>query len=188
MSKSLIGYLDCLDASATDNSTIHHLLCRSLLIKDKLVLSAIVCVYDQSIFPKAVEIQSTEKEKFKSLVVVMGGSHALMMFLGVIGTHFEDVGLQDILILRGVLADRSAEQAITGSMYNLSIRIFKLMYEGLNRMLITKMEKEKVVYTKGVYNVLPLEWNNESCYHKFVDSEETKKYAITFYDFKERIC
>ena len=72
VSKSLIGYLDCLDASAIDNSTIHHSLCRSLIIKEKLGLSAMVCVYDQAIFAKTVEIQFKEREKFKSLVLVMG--------------------------------------------------------------------------------------------------------------------
>ena len=29
VSKSLVGYLDCLDATATDNGTIYHLLCRA---------------------------------------------------------------------------------------------------------------------------------------------------------------
>ena len=57
VSKSLVGYLDCLDAPATDNATIYHLLCRSLMIKEKLGLSSMVCVYDQTIFVKAIEIQ-----------------------------------------------------------------------------------------------------------------------------------
>ena len=55
------------------------------------------------------------------------------------------------------------------------------MYEALNRMLIMDMEKN-AASTENVYNVLPLDWNNESYYRKFVDSEEMKKYVITFYD------
>ena len=61
------------------------------------------------------------------------------------------------------------------------------MYEALNRMLIMDMEKN-AASTEDVYNVLPLDWNNESYYRKFVDSEEMKKYVITFYDYNERIC
>ena len=34
---------------------------------------------------------------------------------------------------------------------------------------------------EDIYNVLPLDWNNESCYRKFVDSE-MKNYVIAFYD------
>ena len=69
---------------------------------------------------------------------------------------------------------------MTGSMYNRSVRVCKLKYEALNRMLITEMEKEKVLSTKDVYNVLQLDSNNESCYRKFVDSEEMEKYVIVF--------
>ena len=39
-----------------DNSTIHHLLRRSLIIKGKLGLSAMACVYDQVIFVEPVEM------------------------------------------------------------------------------------------------------------------------------------
>ena len=45
----------------------------------------------------------------------MCGFHMLMMFLGVIGSHFKDAGLQDIFILSEVLADGSAERAMTDS-------------------------------------------------------------------------
>ena len=44
VSKGLTGYLDYVDAVVTDNSTIHHLLCRSLIIKEKLGLFTMVCV------------------------------------------------------------------------------------------------------------------------------------------------
>ena len=44
-----------------------------------------------------------------------------------------------------------------------------------------------MVSTKDVYNVLPFHWNNKFYYRKFVDSEEMKKYAIVFYDYKDRI-
>ena len=75
---------------------------------------------------------------------------------------------------------------MTGSMYNRSVRMCKLMYEALNRMFITEIEKN-VVSTKNVYNVLPLDWNNKSCYRKFVDSEEMKKCVTAFHDYKERV-
>ena len=65
----------------------------------------------------------------------------MMLLLGIIGTHFKDAGLQDILIQSGVSAEGSTERAMTGSMYNRSVRMCKLMYEALTRMLITEMER-----------------------------------------------
>ena len=186
VSKGLVGYLDCLDAPATDNATTYHLLCRSLMIKEKLGLSSMICVYDQAMFPKAIKIQFKEKEKFKSLVLMMGGFHTLMMFLGFIGTHFKDAGLQDILIQGGVLAGGSAERVMTGSMYNHFVRMCRLMYEAFTRMLITKMERN-IESIEEVYGMLPSDWNNESCYHEFVNSDETKKYIMAFYDYKSKL-
>ena len=51
------------------------------MIKEKLGLCSMVCVYDQAIFAKAIEIHFKEKEKFKYLVLMMGVFHTLMMFL-----------------------------------------------------------------------------------------------------------
>ena len=39
------------------------------------------------------------------------------------------------------MADRSTERAMTGSMYNRSVRMCKLMYEAITRMLIRGMER-----------------------------------------------
>ena len=181
VSRSLSGYLDFLDATATDNSIIHNLLRRSRIIKEKLELPSMVRVYDQVIFAKT--------EKIKSLVLVMGGFHTLMMFLGVIETRFKGYGLHDILLQIEVLVDGSAEWLMTSSMYNHSVRMCKLMYESLNKMLITEIKKKCSIYcTKDVYNLLPLGWNKESYYRRFVDSGEIKRHAIAFYDCQERIC
>ena len=58
---------------------------------------------------------------------MMGGFHTMMLLLGIIGTHFKDAGLQDILIQSGVSDEGSAERAMTGSMYNRSVRMCKIM-------------------------------------------------------------
>ena len=117
---------------------------------------------------------------------MMGGFHTMMLLLGIIGTHFKDAGLQDILIQSGVSAEGSTERAMTGSMYNRSVRMCKLMYEALTRMLITEMERN-IESIEEVYRVLPSDWNNESCYHEFVNSDEMKKYIIVFYNYKSKL-
>ena len=49
-----IGYLDCIDASASGISTITQVLHRCLKIKDSLNLPSIFCVFDEAIYAKAV--------------------------------------------------------------------------------------------------------------------------------------
>ena len=77
-----IGYLDCINASASEISTIHQVLQRCLKIKESLNLSSMVCVFDEAIYAKAVEIKWKQPEIFKSCVIMLGIFHTLMMFLG----------------------------------------------------------------------------------------------------------
>ena len=70
ISQSNIGYLDCLDAPATEIAALYYILERSLKIKDQLELSSIVCVYDQAIYTKAFQIKYKEPNKFRDIIVV----------------------------------------------------------------------------------------------------------------------
>ena len=101
-------------------------------------------------------------------------------FLGVIGTSFKDADLEDILIQSRVLANGFVEWTITVSMTTVP-------FEGAQcTKLLTVcwlwIWKKNAASTEDIYSVLPLDWNNESYYHKFVDSEKMKKYVIAFYD------
>ena len=57
---------------------------RALKLKEQLEIEKIVCVYDQAIYAKAMEIQLKEPKKFSSLILMMGTFHVLLMSLGVI--------------------------------------------------------------------------------------------------------
>ena len=53
ISLSNVGYLDCLNAPATEILTIYHMMERALRIKSQLNMESIVCVYDQAIYAQA---------------------------------------------------------------------------------------------------------------------------------------
>ena len=124
---------------------------------------------------------SSKKDKIKSLVLVMSGFHTLIIFLGVIGTCFKDAGLQDILIQSRVLANWLV-QCTTVPFVCANFRR-KLLTECLLR-----KRKKNVASTKYVYHVLPLDWNNESCYCKFIDSEDMKKMSLHFMTTKKEFA
>ena len=125
-SKCSVGYLECLDFPASDMSTLFEILNRSLAIKDKLKLSAIVCVFDQAIYSKAVEIKWKMPDQFKDCILMLGTFHMVMMYLGIIGKRFKDAGLRDILIQSQVLAEGSVDKALPGKMYNRSVEAANL--------------------------------------------------------------
>ena len=81
--QSSVHYLECIDAPATDISTINEVLKRALMLKDHLKLSSIVCVFDQSIFAKAMEIKWKNSEKYKDCIIMLGTFHTIMMFMAI---------------------------------------------------------------------------------------------------------
>ena len=133
-----IGYLDCIDSSASDISTINQVLHRCIKIKVSLNLPSIVCVFDEAIYAKAVEIKWKSPDIFKSCVIMLGIFHTLMMYLGIIGKRFGDGGYRDILVQSEVVAEGSVERTLSGKMYNRSVRAVKLTYEALSRILLDK--------------------------------------------------
>ena len=92
--ESVISYLDTTDASGTDLRTAYEVLPRGCEIKDRLQLKAVVCVFDQAFYPKAMEIFWKHKFLFEGLVIMIGGFHLLMMLLSVIVSRFGDAVLR----------------------------------------------------------------------------------------------
>ena len=96
--KTPVGYLDSIDAPATEISTVYHVLKRSLKIKDSLGLQSIVCVFDQAIYCKAMEIKWKRSEELKDCIIMLRIFHTIMMYLGIFGKLFGDGGLRDIKV------------------------------------------------------------------------------------------
>ena len=101
--ESAISYLDTIDSPATDFRTAYQVLSRGCEIQERLSLEAVVCVFDQAFYAKAMEVYWKNKEMFKHLIIMLGGFHLLMMLVGVIGLRFGDAGLREIAIQGDVI-------------------------------------------------------------------------------------
>ena len=71
ISQSNTGYFNCLDALVTEMSIVYHTMKKLLRIKDQLILSSIVCVYDKVIYAKAFRNKCKEPEKFQDMFLMM---------------------------------------------------------------------------------------------------------------------
>ena len=96
VSQDNIGYLPTIDAPATNMSTVFEVLRQSVQIKGSLKLKSIVVVFDQALYAKAADIKWKHSERFKSVVLGLGGFHTIVTFLGIFGKRFQDAGLRDI--------------------------------------------------------------------------------------------
>ena len=76
-----VGYLPTINAPATNMSTVHEVLVRSVEIKDMLQLKSIVVVLDQALYAKATEIVWTYHDMFKGIILRMGVFHTICTLL-----------------------------------------------------------------------------------------------------------
>ena len=127
-----VGYLPTINAPATNMSTVHEVLVRSVKIKDTLQLKSIVVVLDQALHAKATEIVWKYPDMFKGIILRMGAFHTICTLLSILGERFQ--GLRDICIDSGVVAEGSGSGVLDGRRYNRAVRFHKLMYEALQRL------------------------------------------------------
>ena len=109
---------------------------------DVLNLDAIVCVFDEAIYGKACEIKWKESLKFQRCMLMMGIFHLHMVFMSILNKRFGNAGLRDALVQSSIVAEGSVDSALHGKSYNRGIRLYKIYYEALNRLLLKQLEDE----------------------------------------------
>ena len=184
--ESTIGYLDTLDSPATDLKTAYEVLCRGCEIRDRLQLKAVVCVFDQAFYAKAIEVYWKQKSQFQGIVLMMGGFHLLMTLLAIIGSRFGDAGLRDLAVQSEVIAEGSVESALNGKYYNRAIRLHKTVYEAIIRLLLDSFEDsldgdslEILNRVKGHLSQLKLNLCQEE-YERFVTIQDIQIWESKF--------
>ena len=75
--------MDSFNSPATEKSTIDEILERRLCFKEFLQLPCIICIFDQAIYAKALEVKWNQKECLKDSIIMLGIFHMLMMYMGV---------------------------------------------------------------------------------------------------------
>ena len=155
-------------------------------------LDAIICVFDQAIYAKAVEIKWKDPNKYKNCIIMLGMFHMVMMYLGVIGKRLKDAGMRDVLIQSEISSGGSVDRALSGKMYNHAVRCNKLFYEALYRLLIDKFEEsvntidDQIFIDKMYENLSTLKDNiSEENLNELKDDTETRQFHTMFLHFKD---
>ena len=178
--ESTISYLDTIDSPATDLKTAYEVLSRGCEIKDRMQLNAVVCVFDQAFYAKAVEVYWKRKEQFVGLVIMMGGFHLLLMLLGVIGSRFGDAGLRELVVQSDVVAEGSVDKALNGKQYNRAVRLHKCVYEALMRLLLKDFESSTHSFPAVNLEQLKLDPNQED-FERVMNNREFREFGDQFH-------
>ena len=71
---------------------------RAFQIIESLKLVTLVCVFNQAIYSKAIEIKWKEKQKLGNIILMMRMFHMLMMYMHILSKRFTVAGIGNILI------------------------------------------------------------------------------------------
>ena len=97
------------------------------MIQKQLQLPYIICVFDQAIYAKAIELTWKHPHLFKELVIRMGDFHTVSNFMATIGKRFQDAGLRDLAVESDVIAEGSSQAVMECRLYNRTLRFHKLV-------------------------------------------------------------
>ena len=76
-----------------------------------------------------------------SHVLMMSIFHLLMVYMSILNKRFGDAGLRDALVQSSIIAEGSVESALCGKSYNRGVRLYKVFYEALNRLLLSQLDE-----------------------------------------------
>ena len=93
-------------------------------------------VGDQPVYALINEVKNENPDKFKVVLPVLGGFHIQCAFMATIHRRFKGSGLEDLAVAAGIVEAGSVEQAMKGKHYKRGMRLYKLTYEALARLLL----------------------------------------------------
>lgn len=150
--EDILCYLPTINAPATELTTAFEILNQTEAIRTELQLPVISIVVDQAIYAKVSEIAWKHRDKYANVIIRMGAFHIICNALAVLGKRFMDAGLRDICIESGIVAEGSINGVLEGKMYNRAVRVHKLVYESLMRLIweqfVSQLNENEQEYVK----------------------------------------
>ena len=109
--KTKMLYLPLIDMKPSDTDTMNTAMVKVQQLTSETGQNFSVVTCDQQLYRVAVKVLWTHPVRFQHMYLRLGGMHALMSFVGVIGSLLAESGLSDVLsdagkdLARGILQD-----------------------------------------------------------------------------------
>lgn len=136
--KTASGFMPLILNPAHEFNTLTTVLTRCIALGDKLNYDYIVLTVDQQLHCKLLDVKWSSPIFQERIVLKMGGFHIACNFMKAIGQHMANTGLAEMWIESGVLAEGSAVKVLNGKSYAKGMRMHKLTYQALWRILMPR--------------------------------------------------
>ena len=187
--QSAVDYMAPVFAPVTKKATVQHILKLSQQASLEVQQYKVV-TFDLAVAKKAYSLVWQSPEEFSDVIVRMGSFHLTCAFMGALGKKMRCSGLEEVLIESGICASGSIEQVLTGKHYNRALRVHKVVYEALERILLQVYESlhgclfdEQGVTTLDHLAKNPCKDNLLAC----LASESCNKSLDRYDEFKETV-
>ena len=138
--KATISYLPILDMDPSDLTCIYSVLVFILKQAEQMQVKTPVVTFDQPLWLKAMEIV---KAKSLPIVLILGGFHLMMSFLGSVGTLMKGSGLTDAF--QAIYGSNAVEHIMTGKAVSRALRAHFLTESALTTKLLSKFIPKDVL-------------------------------------------
>ena len=96
--------------------------------------------FDLAVAKKAYSLVWQNPDVFIDVIVRMGSFHLTCSYMGALGKNMRCSAFEEILIESGICASGLIEQVMRGNHYNWALRVHKIVYEALERLLLDVYE------------------------------------------------
>ena len=141
-STSNVEYMAPLNKSINDNSTVQYILEQSLKASGEIDQKYAIVTFDLAVAKKAYALVWQYSDLFSKIVVRMGVFHTICSLFGTVGKMMRGSGFSEIIIESGICASGSLNRVMSGKHFNRALRVHKLLFEALERLMLTLFEEE----------------------------------------------
>lgn len=135
--KTIFCYMPIIQEHAHDiailNTVVKRVISIAFSVKQK---KAVLTVDEALVIPKLMELKWTTPHYKGTLISRLGGLHAAMNFLKVLGQHTKDFGLSEIWTKREILGPNTADKAMAGTSYAKGMRAHELSLQALWQLVL----------------------------------------------------
>ncbi|CAH3022120.1 unnamed protein product [Porites evermanni] len=188
--QSAVDHMAPVFAPVTENAIVQQILKLSRQASREVHPQYMVVTFDLAVAKKAYSLVWQSPGEFSDVIVHMGSFHLTGAFMGALGKKMRCSGLEEVLIESGICASGSIEQVLTGKHYNRALRVHKVVYEALERILLQVYESlhcclfdEQGVTTLDHLAKNPCKDNLLAC----LASESCNKSLDRYDEFKETV-
>ena len=173
--------------SINENSTIQYILEQSPTARREVDQEYAIITFDLAAYALAWHYS----DQFSKVIVRMGVFHTICSLFGTFRKMMKGSGLTENIIESGICDSGSLDRVMTGKHSNRALKVHKLVFEALERLLLMRFEEDhprNECLSKDTFIILTdlIENPSKEKVSKGEDSEELRSYFKKYSAFKSK--